>query len=137
MSTEVSLDTLLGEHILSGVDFSTIPPADRYDEEAQTCAFILDGKTYIATEDPSDGYRSSLGSLIVGGEVTTKFPPCRVVGRKVADGDYEKNDVIELVDATTGEAVLEIGTGNTDDYYPYFVARFYPAAMAVNKAVAS
>lgn len=136
MTTEVELDSMLGEHVLTGVDFSTIPPKG-YDEEAQTCAFILDGVTYIATEDPSDGYRSSLGSLIVGGDVGNTFPPCRVIGRKVADGEYEKNDVIELVDAVTGETVLEIGTGNTDDYYPYFVARFYPAAMAVNAAFSS
>jgi hypothetical protein len=45
---------------------------------------------------------------------------------------WEVNDVLLLVDAKTGKSVVEVGTANTDDYYPYCVQRFDPAAMAVN-----
>ena len=36
-------------------------------------------------------------------EIKNTFPPCRVVGRKRADDTWQKNDVVELIDATTGQ----------------------------------
>lgn len=31
--------------------------------------------------------------------------------------------------------MIEVGTENTDDYYPYFVAAFHPEAMTPNAKV--
>jgi len=42
-------------------------------------------------------------------------------------------DIIRFIDKTTGLVVLEIGTTNTDDYYPSFVGIFNPQNMAVNQ----
>lgn len=65
--------------------------------------------------------------------VANRFPPVRVVGVYKRDGDWGGAcDILQLVDVVTGQVVLEVGTDNTDDYYPSFVADFRPQAMAVN-----
>ena len=50
-----------------------------------------------------------------------------------ADGKSE-NDVLELLDCKTGKTVLEVGTENTGDYYPCFVANWSPENMACNQS---
>lgn len=159
MKTAV-LEDLLGEHVLDAVDFMTPSDLEGYTEmmeaqraaaeargeyisydaaemdRAQHCLFRLDGVVYMITEDPQDGYRSSVKDLFVtDGEMTNVFPPCRVLGRKKPDSDTYgggKNDVVEFIDLETGLAVLEVGTDAVDDYYPSFVANFQPQNMAVN-----
>lgn len=131
-----NLTDLLGERMLDAVDF-TCEKIHQYSDEyedASVCRFRLDGVVYMAVEDPNDGYRSSLGSLIVPNDKTmgNVFPPVAVIGRMMADDEYEKHDVLEFVDAFTGKVVLEVGTANTNDYYPSFVASFHPEAMATN-----
>lgn len=130
---QVTLEMLVGEHELSGVDFS-VGEKGEYDwEPPNTCVFVLDGEAYTVTEDPSDGYRSSMRSIAKGGSVSNSFASCRVLCSMKGGGEYgEVNDVLQMRDITTGKVVLEIGTGNTDDYYPYFVSTFDPTAMAVN-----
>jgi hypothetical protein len=44
------------------------------------------------------------------------------------------DEVLELRDVSTGEVVLAVGTDTSCNYYPYFVGRFDPTAMACNKA---
>jgi hypothetical protein len=135
---EVTLDSLVGEHVLDAVDTFTESVKQTYGDYFENCEFIrfrLDGKVYTAIEDPSDGYRSSLGSLIVSpdGEMRNVFPPCRVVGKMKENDAYSINETLQLIDAVTGEIVLEVGTDNTDDYYPSFVGSFWPECMAVNE----
>lgn len=51
------------------------------------------------------------------------------------DGDYisvEHCDYLVLVSEITDKPVLTVGTSNTDDYYPSFVAHFEPENMSVN-----
>ena len=36
------------------------------------------------------------------------------------------------MDVVTGKCILEVCTENTDDYYPDYVAKFDPTAMATN-----
>ncbi len=135
---EVTLESLVGEHELSGVDTGHVNISDSWcgDEACETLTFVLDGETYTVTEDPSDGYRSAMRSLVLGGvEVKNCFTPQKVICSYVSDGDGEygtASDLLVMRDAVTGKDVLTIGTGNTDDYYPYFVANFNPAAMACN-----
>jgi hypothetical protein len=122
----VSLDSLVGEHELSGVDFEQVRIDGDY-SAANVIRFVIDGKIYVATEDPDDGYRSSMRELVIVEEppVTNVFGPVKVVGR-------ERGEVIEFVDAANSQTILEVGTDNSDDYYPSFVNHFYPDRMAIN-----
>lgn len=124
----VQLTDLVGEGFLTGAEFGSVT-IQRWcgDESAGTISFTLDGVTYTAQEDPDDGYRSAMESLKASVQpLKNFFAPVRVIGRMEADTEYENNDVLQLINAATGEIILEVGTGNTGDYYPYFVARFNP-----------
>lgn len=83
---------------------------------------ILDGKTYKAIEDPDDGYRSYLKDIEITEEkISNNFPPQKVIGKMKDDEEWETNNTIQFIDVVTGKVVLEIGTDNADDYYPYCV----------------
>ncbi len=129
-SKSVALESLVGEHVLMGVDSEQIRPDGAY-EDATALRFVLDGLIYVVTEDPSDGYRSCLGSveIVEGPPVKNMFPPCRVLA-SMATGSSD--EVLELRDVTTGKVVLQVGTDNSDNYYPSFVGNFTPEHMAVN-----
>jgi hypothetical protein len=131
----MTLSDLVGEHMLSGVDFTTTN-VKRYgyvEDECQNIRFRLDGVTYVATEDPVDGYRSGMAELTTIAEPTTnEWPPVRVVASMRGTVDGEEHDVLEIRDVMTGREVVCVGTGNTDDYYPYWVAVFDPTALAHN-----
>ncbi len=131
----MELKELVGEHVLSGVDMSTKSIqqyGERY-EDCQVINFVLDGKTYTAIEDPEDGYRSCMNEIKESEEpVSNVFEGQRVLAKMRDDDRYETNDVLELVDLQTGKVVLSVGTGNTDDYYPYWVAEFTPENMGIN-----
>ena len=133
----MELKDLTGKHILDAVDFSAEKVntwGDQY-EDASVCRFRLDGKVYMVIEDPDDAYRSSMKEIAVDKTAVMKnvFQPCEVVGRHRTVGSYgEEDDVLELIDTTTGETILEVGTENVDDYYPGFVANFRPEALSIN-----
>lgn len=134
-STETSLESLVGEHELSGVDFGVGEKGEYDYERPATCVFVLDGETYTVTEDADDGYRSSMKSIAKGGaEVSNKFPPCRVLCSMQTKGEYSGvDDLLVMRDMVTGKVVLTVGTENTDDYYPCYIANFDPSAMEVNR----
>lgn len=133
---EVSLESLLGEHTLDAVDLfvERVKSYGEVFEDANAIRFRLDGVTYTALEDPNDGYRSSLGRLFVskGETMRNVFPPIKVVAKKKDHEPYQQNDTLQLIDVVTGKVVLEVGTDNTDDYYPCFVGSFSPENMATN-----
>ncbi len=130
---EIELESLVGRHILDAVDFDVIQKARPYDEDARTMTFRLDGITYTATEDPSDGYRSAMEHLEAEPvEMKNVFAPCNVLCAMRADDTYRKNDVLDMIDEITGKVVLSVGTENTDDYYPNYVDDFMPENMAAN-----
>lgn len=136
-STEiVTLESLVGLHTLYGVDFGIAEKGEYHyrDEPPNTCVFVLDGETYTVTEDANDGYRSAMEDIKKGGaEVANRFPPCPVLCRMRTKGEYGTvDDVLEMIDQVSGKVVLEIGTSNTDDYYPSFVAHFDPTSMDIN-----
>ena len=133
--TTVDLESLVGEHKLSGVDPGVTVQVDRWGrtETVNAVRFRLDGKTYTAAENPDDGYRSSMDELRVGDEpVQNRWRAVRVVGSMRGRGCCEEHDVLELRDVKTGKVVLAVGTGNSNDYYPYFVGEFDPTALAHN-----
>ena len=138
---EAIFDDLIGTHNLDAVD-TFIEKIKTYGddfEDANAIRFRLDGRVYTAIEDPSDGYRSSMGSLIVNRKnkkdpMVNVFPPVRVLVRKKPSSDYRASDILEFIDIATTKTVLEIGTDNSDDYYPSFVSAFWPEHMLINTA---
>ncbi|MBZ9632518.1 hypothetical protein LB465_17190 [Salegentibacter sp. LM13S] len=131
----MELKDLVGEHELSGVEISTVKVKQYgdYYEDTEVIMFVIDGKTYKATEDPDDGYRSYLKELEVTEEkVANSFPPQKVVGKMKKNSTYDVNDTIQFIDAVTEKIVLEVGTDNTDDYYPYCVLYWNPENLAIN-----
>ena len=127
----MQLTDLVGAHKLSGVDRIEEKPQDDWSYSiADVLRFELDGVTYGAVEDPSDGYRSSMAELrVYEGRPAHTFDPvdCQVVYR--SEQRYESCDLIEVI--ANGHVVLSVGTGNTNDYYPYFVARWDPTPLGM------
>ncbi len=131
----MELKDLVGLHSLSSVDI-TIEKVKQYGEtyeDAEAIRFVLDGITYKAIENPDDGYRSYCNELEVCNEIVSNtFAPHKVMAKMKEDGSYQKNDTLQLIDVITGKVVLEVGTDNTDDYYPYCVMQWNPENLAAN-----
>ena len=140
MEKEVEVKSLVGKHKLSGVDLSIDQVKEEYGsdfEDASVVNFVLDGKTYRAIEDPSDGYRSSLRSLkLTRHKVENRFTPVEVLGIYRDRSRYDEADIIQFFDTKNGKLVLEVGTDRSDDYYPSFVGSFTPENMHVNEGKA-
>src|SRR5678815_355131 len=123
MADTTTLESLVGEHVLTAVEFDTDPRRDEWSGPANAIYFTLDGVTYKVTEDPDDGYRSSMRDIEVSDRVLSNtFEACRVVARYITgkrhDNDYSYgNDLLECIDTTTGKVVLAVGTENCNDYY--------------------
>ena len=115
METDFTLEDLMGEHELSGVDV-----------EDECVIFVLDEIPFIAVEDPGDGYRSHMEELkVYTGDIKNTFPPVRVVGSM-------RDEVLILTDISNGKVVFEVGTDNTDSYYPFFVSQWTPENLSIN-----
>lgn len=74
------LKELCGIHVLSGIEVG-MREVERYGckECANYIKFTLDGITYLAVEDPSDGYRSYMDDLeIVDETCKIKLPNVQV-----------------------------------------------------------
>lgn len=125
----VTFESLIGPHMLDGVDFSTGSVKQDWGdgfEDCQVMRFRLDGIVYAAIEDPSDGYRSTMRELVVSSApMKNTFAPIAVECRMRASEEYQVDEVMEAV-TPDGVALLEFGTANTDDYYPYYVANWNP-----------
>ena len=138
----IELKDLIGLAKLDAVDFETVdlPEWEGADtlESCNVCRFRLNGTVYVVVEDPSDGYRSSMRAIKVAPKRTrmaNRFPPVQVLCRHKDRSGYNQSDLLELIDVITAKVVLEVGTDNSDDYYPSFVANFQPENMATNTAL--
>lgn len=116
----VDTTSLVGPHSLDAAEVlieSVKLPHYRLPVKSRVLRFRLDGVVYRATEDPHDGYASSLDSIQPSNDaVKNVFAPRQVIARK------KTRDVLEFNDAITGETVLRLGTEDLDTYEPYFVA---------------
>jgi len=135
----IKLKSLVGKHKLSGVDFEN-KSVILYEwsdlEYCQVVRFCLDGKTYMAVQDPSDGYRSCMKHCLVVPEMPkNKFEEVEVYGVMKGEGEYNENDVIQFYDTITNKIILEIGTSNANDYYPFWVAKWSPENLCLNIGV--
>ena len=123
MKNNVKLKDLVGIHRLSGVDF--------YKKQSgiDVILFIMDGVTYKTESNPDDGYRSFMEDLEISNEsVRNIFEPQEVFGTIIGDNEH----LIQFSDTTTKKSVLELGTGDWDDYYPYCVMNWIPENLACN-----
>ena len=87
--------------------------------------FKLDDTVYEALEDECDGYRSRLQDVLVRepkGLIFFREPLAEVTIREKVEGD---NEFQEAIDAD-GHVWLQWGTGNADNWYPYFVFDYCP-----------
>lgn len=121
---EMQLEDFVGQGFLSGVDFYSEENEDSWSDVASVCRFTWNGETYLAKEDPCDGYRSCMDK-IVSSRVNTKnpFKKIKVIG--VMDTNVS-NNLLTFYCIKNAKPVLTIGTENSDDYYPSFVAHFQP-----------
>ena len=133
----MELKDLVGLHKLSGVDMNSEMVKREWGDDFEDCQvinFVLDRKTYTAIEDPSDGYRSSMREIKQSKVVVKNtFAPVHVMGIMRGKSDYNENDVVDFYDTKNGKVILSVGTENTNDYYPCFVAEFTPENMAINE----
>lgn len=141
VKTNIELKTLVGKHILQGVEMGRMPKERTWSGDFDDCNYVkftLDGTHYIALEDPEDGYRSYCENL------RTTPKPCRVtlpdieVEVKYVDARHgtvwrEDCDLIEVYDIKNGKLILEVGTENVGDYYPCCIFHYYPENMSCNE----
>lgn len=154
MATYIEMKQLEGEHELIYVERGHMKTKDEHfywDDEAEYLLFVLDGVSYKAVENPGDGYRSNLAYIVVDDEVPiqatlSSFPPQKVYAKMLTPEDelaqnndrweysfeHKENDILIIYDAETRLPVIEIGTTNTDDYYPCWMCRYNPEHMAIN-----
>jgi len=122
---EITLKDLVGDHTL---DFAAV--TDSLGDGTGIVQFFMDGKTFTAVEDPDDGYRSFLEGIYVG--PNNKYLLAPPINREVraTHEDSDQRDLLTITDIETGHVWLEIGTEDTDDWYPYCVMHWN--AMAPN-----
>lgn len=105
-----------------------------FDPDCNGVAFEIDGVVYFCFEDGNDGYRSCAGPLMsyVGspyemgwyGSEYVKWPV--VCSWREACEYGGAAEILEIRLVSNGQLILSVGTDNTDDYYPSFVAIYSP-----------
>lgn len=129
-----SLQELVGRRVMDHTPSTDV----RHPFDVDSCgiAFTLDGVTYLCFEDGNDGYRSSAGPLLsypgmpyeMGGwqGEYVRWPViCSWLERE--EGEWRGAcEILDVRHADTGAVLLRVGTENTDDYYPSFVADWNP-----------
>lgn len=87
-------------------------------------SFKLGDVIFEAIEDPSDGYRSYLDTIVLSsGGIFSKQPLAYV---QILHKETGSEDGYSLFSPETGHVWLWVGTESTDDYYPYFVFNYTP-----------
>jgi len=112
---------------------------DYYGADSGEHTFSLDNIVFKVLADPNDGYRSFLGAIEYAQQDTSIFfkealGKIRIVefddetgtGDDSDDWSREMSRGYRLIDESDNHVWLEFGTGNYDDYYPYFMFRHFP-----------
>ena len=116
---------LVGRHFLSGVDRRM---EDTPLGRVHALVFCLDDVVYACCEDPTDGYRSAMEELQIrrNTSLSNTFYPIQVLATT------EEGHILTLWDCVTHLLVLRVGTDFWYDYYPLYVAEFWPENMCLN-----
>lgn len=134
------LSDLVGVHTMTGIETGTVKRENWWlgEDNCNYVKFRLDGVTYMAVEDPDDGYRSLCRELeVVDEECKTRLPDI-LVECKMRDDFHddvwgtEENDILEFYDTVNKQMFMAVGTGNTNDYYPYFAFEYMPEELSCN-----
>lgn len=133
MTLATKLEDLVGTHKMKQTPITDV--RHPFDPDASGIAFSLGDATYMVFEDGNDGYRSAAGPLLGfigryyelggrGGEYCDLDVVCSWVTERA--GSHYACEILEVRLASTGDLILEVGTKNSDDYYPWFVASWTP-----------
>lgn len=134
----IELKDLIGTHILSGVETGEMEQERLFGyESCNYVKFTLDGITYMAVEDPDDGYRSYCSDLKILDEKSRYELPdilvdCVMCIHEDSDPWNHENDILVFKDAKNGKEILKIGTAHVNDYYPYCVLEYNPENIHYN-----
>ena len=130
----MELKDLVGLHVLQGIEVGTTKLKRFFYDECNFVKFTLDGVTYLALENPDDGYRTYMEELeIVDEPCKFALPDINVLCKMREQGKYTAGDnVLSFVDVKCGKEILAIGTENNDDYYPLCIMEYKPENMACN-----
>ena len=116
--------------MLSGIDRTT---EERDGAIVEVVTLVLDDKCVEFSENPEDGYRSSHnGPVFVSRSVSNTFTPIGVMVTTIATGIdrwANSSDVYRFMAVDSELVVLEVGTDDIDDYYPYWVCNFSAEAL--------
>jgi hypothetical protein len=132
------LKSLVGDGLFEIVPMKAAHP---FDSDADGVCFTLNDVTYLAFEDPSDGYRSSLGQLLacqgpaysIGGDANITYIREEVICAHVETSEgHDGDDILEVRSKETGGIIFRVGTANMDDYYPWFVNEWWPQNLSAN-----
>lgn len=138
----MELKDLEGKHIFTGVELGTTKIINFWNKEQEVnyVKFELDGITYMAIEDPDDGYRSYMSDLQTEevAPLIHKMQPIAVLCKHKTEGYNafgwkEKDNLLEFIDIENGNVFLTIGTADIDDYYPLCVFDYVPENLSINK----
>ena len=92
--------------------------------------FKLGDVVFEAIEDPGDGYRSYLESVVLSEPtgIFSKQPLAQVYifPSTYEEDNYDEGNSFDLIDANTGHIWLSCYTKYTDDYYPMFCFNYTP-----------
>ena len=133
LEKELSIDDIQGDFMLSGVEFGLLPGGEEKYDDCNTITIILDDIPLTFVEDPDDGYRSTLDRVFVGGDVRNKFQPIAIhIEYSENSQDHSECQLLYGYDIKSNKECLIIGTDNTDDYYPLYVAEWKPENLYVN-----
>ena len=90
--------------------------------------FKIGPTVFEAVEGESDGYRSCMAEVKAVDkepkDIFFKRAISKVLVKDKTHGHYGTFDGYELIDLEDGHVWLELGTDNTDDYYPMFTFRY-------------
>ena len=92
-----------GEYTLDACDrHNSISYED--DEDCQALRFRLDGRVYVAIEDPHDGYRSSMKEIVEleQAEMWNQFQPVRVLAHPMINDSEDINGILEHINPAAG-----------------------------------
>ncbi|MFW6028786.1 MAG: hypothetical protein ACOCRO_00885 [Halanaerobiales bacterium] len=121
------------QHFLSGVEFDSTDPRSGSDEnKANRMTLIIDDIPFGFVEDPTDGYRSSMKCVELSDAVVRNtFNPILL---NFTYWDEEHHELLvahlpNIQEKKLETAVLQVGTDNTDDYYPCYVDYWSPEKL--------
>jgi hypothetical protein len=131
-----------GPHWFSGIQEFHIDEDEDTFSQLDGYAIEIDGKIYLAVEDPSDGYRSyaylrDVVPSTIGIEINNHFEPQKVYAETkhetiVEDGWTSRDAEVFRLKNQYGQTVLEISTDYAEDYYPVGSVRYFPENLPCN-----